>query len=162
MPTVKVSNSGIFIYCDLPGMLGKKKEGYADVRSADDALSRLMMIEGKDMIAPDLEESHSLEHNTRAKASKPDALLPYFKEDASCDICEFFGFEFGVHYPLIEGRLYFSCHHDDAYTLEAIQRDESLFYFSSSVPGVCVTDVNLHVVKCTTARSWPLNLKFEV
>ncbi len=40
--------------------------------------------------------------------------------DASPDLCKVFGFDFRVHYSLIEGRLYSSCHQDDAYTLEAM------------------------------------------
>jgi hypothetical protein len=44
-------------------------------------------------------------------------------------------FEDGVHYPLIQDRLYFSQHPDDAYTFERIHADKRLFYFSSTFPG---------------------------
>ncbi len=44
-------------------------------------------------------------------------------------------FEIGVHYPLIPGRLYFSCHSNERYTREAIESERRLFYFSSHLPG---------------------------
>ncbi len=73
------------------------------VRSANDTFCQMMLIEGKDMVAPDLEEAHSLDHNTRANtgytASEAGAPLPdsegSHSHDASPDLCEVFGFDFG-------------------------------------------------------------------
>jgi hypothetical protein len=60
---------------------------------------------------------------------------PHCTKDPRSSELPLFGFEPGVHFPLMHGRLYFSCHADEAYTLEAIRRDKSLFYFSSTIPG---------------------------
>ncbi len=107
------------------------------VRSADETFSKLTLIDGKDAIAPSL-EVECLVDCTRNTESAPscNAEDTCFNQDSGYEgSIQLFGFEPGVHYPLIEGRLYFSCHPDDEFTLAAIQRDKSLFYFSSNVPG---------------------------
>jgi len=42
--------------------------------------------------------------------------------------------EIGAHYTLINRRLYFTAHPDDAYTLAMIRHSRKLFYFSNDLP----------------------------
>jgi hypothetical protein len=116
-----------------------------DAHSASEALMQLMLIRGNDRSAPpDQEEpaAHgSKDTDAGASARKADSLSrpdcdETQSQDSGSDFYELFSFEYGVHYALLEGRLYFSFHPDEAFTVTAIQRDKSLFYFSSSIPGM--------------------------
>ncbi len=104
------------------------------------ALSEMMSIRGENTVPPNLEEADT-SNSSPASGHKEDPGLPgchvaQSNDAKSSETVEMLAFQFGVHYPLVEGRLYFSCHPDEAYTREAINRDRGLFYFSSSFPGM--------------------------
>jgi hypothetical protein len=104
------------------------------------ALRELMSISGENTVPPNLEEADT-RNSGPASWHKKDRGLPGCQVAQSNDAnsvdetVEILAFELGVHYPLVEGRLYFSFHPDEAYTCEAINLDRSLFYFSSNFPG---------------------------
>ena len=58
------------------------------------------------------------------------------RDDDVPDVKPDLEWEEGVHYTLIRGRLYFSTHIDDDYTLSVIAKHTQLFYFSSGLPGL--------------------------
>jgi hypothetical protein len=92
------------------------------------ALSEMVSI----TVPPNLEEADT----SNSAPGLPDCLVAQSNDAISGDTLEILAFEVGVHYPLVEGRLYFSCHPDEAYTCEAINRDRFLFYLSSIFPGM--------------------------
>jgi hypothetical protein len=90
----------------------------------------------------DVEQIETCPHRGPAEdceASVPLPTAPQLEaatQDPTAGSC--YIFEEGVHYPLIEGRLYFTEHTDEAYTMDRIGLDKFLFYFSSSIPGLYV------------------------
>jgi hypothetical protein len=122
----------------------KKSQVLGVVSSADDVRRHLQLADICDTPAPFLEFASSNDcggdpgrasSSSRESLGCPTLTLDSDQGEGSSSRTELFGFEYGVHYTLIEGRLYFSCHPDDAYTADVIQRDKSLFYFSSNIPG---------------------------
>ncbi len=121
-----------------------------DVHSVTDTIMQLMLIRGNDSAPPDLEDRfHDGNNNADAAASThsakaADPSLQDSDDPQDAGSSGLFRFEYGVHYALIESRLYFSFHPDNMYTMSRIQADKSLFYFSSSVPGSnCTTCIQV-------------------